>query len=216
MEYAGSPFEIKKLNDSGHIEGLLAGFGDVDHGGDKLLSGCLSKSLAKRTSPLPMLLYHDTKRPIGAWKEWQERPEGLYVKGSLTLSTRDAQEAHALAKDGALTGLSIGWQAVHGELDQKTGERIITEAELFEGSLVTVPMHDRARVTAVKDFTESPANLEQGLREMMGFSGRMAREGSFALWRIKHKENDDKAAEAEAIAILNKSAARIAAIGDRK
>lgn len=216
MEYAGSQFEIKQLSDSGHIEGLLAGFGDVDHGGDKLLPGCLSKSLAKRSTPLPMLLHHDMKRPIGSWKEWQELPEGLYVKGSLTLSTRDAQEAHALAKDGALTGLSIGWQAVHGALDQKTGERIITEAELFEGSLVTVPMHDRARVRAVKDLTESPASLEKGLRELMGLSRRMAQEGSFALWRIKHKENDEAAAEAEAIAILNRSAARIAAIGGNK
>ena len=37
MEFAGSPFEIKQLNDGGAIEGLLAGFGNVDHGGDKLL-----------------------------------------------------------------------------------------------------------------------------------------------------------------------------------
>ena len=212
MEYAGSQFEIKQINDNGHIEGLLAGFGDVDHGGDKLMPGCLSKSLAKRTSPLPMLLHHDMKRPIGAWKEWREQPEGLYVKGSLTLSTRDAQEAHALAKDGALTGLSIGWKPILGAVDQKTGQRIITEAELFEGSLVTVPMHDRARVTAVKDLTESPASLEQGLREL-GLSRRMAREGSFALWRIKHKQNDEADSEEEIRAILNTAAARIAAIG---
>ena len=181
MKYAGSPFDIKQLNDSGHIEGLLAGFGDVDHGGDNLLPGCLSNSLAKRTVPLPMLLHHDMKRPIGAWKEWQERPEGLYVKGALTLSTRDAQEAHALAKDGALTGLSIGWKPLKGDTDQH-GVRTITEAELYEGSLVTVPMHDRARVTAIKDLTESPADLEKGLRELMGLSGRWAREG-WAQWR---------------------------------
>lgn len=216
MEYAGSQFDIKQINDNGHIEGLLAGFGDVDHGGDKLMPGCLSKSLAKRTSPLPMLLHHDMKRPIGAWKEWREKPEGLYVKGSLTLSTRDAQEAHALAKDGALTGLSIGWKPILGAVDQKTGQRIITEAELFEGSLVTVPMHDRARVTAVKDLTESPASLEQGLRELLGLSGRWAREGSFALWRIKHKQNDDADSEEEIRAILNTAAARIAAIGGTK
>lgn len=213
MEYAGSPFEIKQLDASGHIEGLLAGFGDVDHGGDKLMPGCLRKSLAKRTVPLPMLLHHDMKRPIGAWKEWEERSEGLYVKGSLTLNTRDAQEAHALAKDGALTGLSIGWKPVRGDIDQKTGERVITEAELFEGSLVTVPMHDRARVTAVKNL-ECPADLERGLRDL-GLSGRWAREGSFALWRLKHKQSDDDEAEAEAVAILNASAARIAALGAR-
>lgn len=213
MEYTGSPFDIKSLSESGHIEGLLAGFGDVDHGGDKLLPGCLSKSLARRTSPLPMLLHHDMKRPVGAWKEWQELPEGLYVKGTLTLSTRDAQEAHALAKDGALTGLSIGWKPVQGEVNQKTGERIVTEAELFEGSLVTVPMHDRARVTSLKDMTESPADLERGLREL-GLSRRWAREGSFALWRLKHKQTDEADLDDEIRAILNASAARIAKLGN--
>lgn len=213
MEYAGSPFEIKELNDGGHIEGLLAGFGDVDHGGDKLLPGCLTKSLATRTTPLPMLLFHDMKRPIGAWKEWQERSEGLYVKGSLTLSTRDGQEAHALARDGALTGLSIGWQPVRGDVDQKTGTRHVSEAILHEGSLVAIPMHDRTRVTAIKDITESPAGLERGLRQL-GLSRKWAQEGSFALWRIKHKQEDDEASDDEVRAILNQSAARIAAMGE--
>ena len=88
MEYAASAFEIKQLNDAGHIEGLAAGYGNVDHGGDMLLFGSLAKTLAQRGNvPLPMLLHHDLKRPIGAWKEWQERPEGLFVKGSLTLET---------------------------------------------------------------------------------------------------------------------------------
>ncbi len=166
MEYAGSPFEIKELSDSGTIEGLLAGFGDVDHGGDRLLPGCLTKTLASRNSPLPMLLHHDMKRPIGAWKEWQERSEGLYVKGSLTLSTRDAQEAHALAKDGALTGLSIGWNAKRKSLDQRSGVRTIEEAELFEGSLVAIPMHNRARVSAIKSITKA-----QDIRELLQDAG---------------------------------------------
>lgn len=210
MEFAGSPFEIKELNDSGRIEGLLAGFGDVDHGGDKLLPGCLSKSLAQRTTPLPMLLFHDMKRPIGAWKEWQEQSEGLFVKGSLTLSTRDGQEAHALASDGALTGLSIGWQPVRGEVDQKTGTRNVTEAILHEGSLVTVPMHERTRVTAIKSITNA-RDIAEILQEA-GLSGRKAKVAAGAAWKTLN-ENDD-VPDDEVRAILNASAARIAAIGE--
>jgi uncharacterized protein len=148
MEFAGSPFEIKSLSETGHIEGLLAGFGNVDHGGDRLMPGCLSKSLAARRNPLPMLLHHDLHRPIGAWKEWSERPDGLYVVGNMTLGTRDAQEAHALAKDGALTGLSIGWQSIK-ETRDAAGVRNVTEAALFEGSLVSIPMNDKTRVTSI-------------------------------------------------------------------
>lgn len=210
MEFAGSPFEIKELNDSGRIEGLLAGFGDVDHGGDKLLPGCLTKSLATRTSPLPMLLHHDMKRPIGAWKEWQDRPEGLFVKGNLTLSTRDGQEAYALAKDGALTGLSIGWKPVRGDVDQKTGTRLVTEAILFEGSLVTVPMHDRTRVSAIKSITTA-RDIAEILQEA-GLSGRKAKIAAGAAWKSLNESDDPS--DDEVRAILNASAERIAALGE--
>ena len=212
MEYAGSPFDIKELNDSGRIEGLLAGFGDVDHGGDRLLPGCLSKSLASRSAPLPMLLHHDLKRPIGAWKQWEERSEGLYVKGALSLATRDGQEAHALAKDGALTGLSIGWQPVRGDVDQKTGVRQVTEALLFEGSLVTVPMHDRARVTSIKSI--GSARDIADLLQDAGLSGRKAKAAAGAAWKTLN-ESDDASSDDEVRAILNASAARIAALGIR-
>lgn len=207
MEFAGSPFEIKALDDSGSIEGLLAGFGNVDHGGDKLLPGCLSKSLAARTVPLPMLLHHDLKRPIGAWKQWQEHSEGLYVKGAMTLSTRDAQEAHALAKDGALTGLSIGWEAKRSTRDS-SGARVISEAELYEGSLVTVPMNDKARVAAVKAI-HGPRDLEELLHDS-GLSGRKAKAAASAAWKAINEQSDEAAAEAELAALIRGASARLA------
>jgi HK97 family phage prohead protease len=211
MEFAGSPFEIKALSDSGAIEGLLAGFGDVDHGSDRLMPGCLGKSLAARKAPLPMLLHHDMKRPIGAWKEWSERTDGLYVKGSLTLSTRDAQEAHALAKDGALTGLSIGWKPLKGGTDSK-GVRTITEAELYEGSLVAVPMHDRTRIASVKDFTGARDIAE--LLQEAGLSGRKARIAAGAAWKAINETDDDAAAD-EIAAVFLESTARLRASGVR-
>lgn len=210
MDFAASAFDIKSLTDSGQIEGLLAGFGDVDHGGDKLLPGCLTKSLASRSTPLPMLLHHDMKRPIGAWKEWQERADGLYVKGNMTLAIRDAQEAYALAKDGALTGLSIGWKATKESYDQR-GVRTVTEAELFEGSLVAVPMNDRARVAAVKTI-QGARDIEEILHAS-GLSGRKAKAAASAAWKTI---NETDGLDDEAISILTSSAARIAAIGGRK
>lgn len=209
MEYAGSPFEIKQLNDSGHIEGLLAGFGDVDMGGDKLLPGCLTKSLAGRSTPLPMLLHHDLHRPIGAWKEWQERPDGLYVKGAFTLASRDAQEAYALAKDGALGGLSIGWKSKRASIDQKSGARVVAEADLFEGSLVTIALHDRTRVAAVKSIAGARDIAE--LLQEAGYSGRRAKAAAGLAWKALNEESDD--AEAAAIIrLFEDHAARLAAI----
>jgi HK97 family phage prohead protease len=209
MEFAGSPLEIKQLSDSGHIEGVLAGFGDVDNGGDRLLQGCFAKTLAARNAPLPMLLFHDTSRPIGAWKEWEERREGLFVRGDITLATKDGQEAHALAKDGALTGLSIGWKPLREQVDQRTSVRTVYEAKLYEGSLVTLPMHERARVTAIKSVV-SARDIADLLQEA-GISGRKAKLAAGAAWKaINQPNNEDDEAEAELAAILTASIDRLA------
>lgn len=210
MDYAASPFSIKSLTDSGHIEGLLAGFGNVDHGGDKLLAGSLTKSLAARSTPLPMLLHHDLHRPIGAWKEWQERPDGLYVKGNLTLATRDGQEAHALAKDGALTGLSIGWVAKQATRDRE-GVRTIAEADLFEGSLVTVPMNDKTRVSSIKSITNARDIAE--LLQSAGISGRRAKAAAGAAWKSINDHDDEVAADSELAALIQSATARLATGG---
>lgn len=215
MDYAGSPFEIKSLSDSGAIEGLLAGFGNVDSHGDRIAPVAFRRTLSERgTRPLPMLLHHDLKRPIGAWKEWAEKPDGLYVKGSLTLSTRDAQEAYSLAKEGALTGLSIGFQTRTARRDYKTGDNHLLDLDLIEGSLVTVPSNPKTHVSTVKAIG-SAADIAELLREA-GVSGRKAKAVAGFAWKTINEQDDDAAAEAEIRAILNASAARIAAMGDKK
>jgi len=210
MDFAASAFEIKELNDSGLIEGMLAGFGNVDHGGDKLLPGCLTKSLAARSTPLPMLLCHDPKRPIGAWREWSETADGLHVKGRITLATRDGQEAHALAKDGGLTGLSIGWKGGKGTYDG-AGTRLIAEADLVEGSLVPCPMNDRTRITAVKEITGA-RDIERLLKEA-GYSNNRATHAAGVAWKALQSTETDEAELAELAAMIGASTARLNAIG---
>jgi HK97 family phage prohead protease len=213
MDFAASAFEIKSLDDAGHIEGLAAGFGNVDHGGDKILHGAFTKTLAERgNAPLPMLLHHDLKRPIGSWKSWQETADGLYVKGQLTLSTRDAQEAHALAKDGALSGLSIGWKA-RAKPRFEGGARVLPEVDLFEASLVTVPMNDKGRVASVKTIT-SVRDIEELLQEC-GLSGRKAKAASSAAWKAINQADDDDAASAAIARLFADHTARLAAAGVR-
>lgn len=197
------PFEIKTVSDDGQIEGLLADFTLVDHCGDRLLPGCLTKSLAARTTPLPMLLHHDLHRPIGAWKEWSEQSTGLFVKGRMTLETRDGHEAHALARDGGLTGLSIGWMPKQATTDD-AGARVVSEAVLFEGSLVAVPANDRARVTALKEFT-SARDIAEALQDA-GMSSRKAKAAAGAAWKFI---NPDEAELAELEAIVEASVRRL-------
>jgi phage head maturation protease len=157
-----------------------------------------------------MLLCHDPKRPIGAWKEWHERPEGLFVKGKITLGTRDGAEAYALAQDGGLTGLSIGWKGGKGTYDG-AGTRLIAEADLVEGSLVPCPMNDRTRITAVKEITGA-RDLEHLLKEA-GFSNRRASHAAGLAWKALQSTESDEAELAELAAMVGSSTARLLNIG---
>lgn len=209
MDTLGLPFQFKSIDDAGHIEGLAAAFGNVDHGGDVVVAGAFTKTLLERGgAPLPMLLHHDKKRPVGVWTEFRETAAGLDAKGRLTLATRDAQEAHALARDGALTGLSIGYVPRDHIIVGKA--RHLRDVALHEASLVTFPMNDLARVRSVKAIV-SVRDLEDLLHDEGGLSNRQAKAAANAAWKAIHDQPDESAATAELAALFSKSAARIAA-----
>lgn len=208
MDYAASPFQIKSLGEAGHIEGLLSGFDNVDNYGDIVRPGAFSKSLSARGGrPLPMLLQHDMHRPIGAWKEWSETSDGLYVKGELTLAVRDAQEAYALAKAGALTGLSIGYHVVKGKVNRQTQGTELFELNLVEGSLVTIPANPKTFVSTVKSIG-GPRDIEEILRAS-GLSNRQAKAAAGAAWRSINQTDHDEQAEAALASILSAATARL-------
>jgi hypothetical protein len=153
--------DTKAIGDDGSIEGLAVGYGNVDHGGDQVMPGAISGSLAGKKS-LPMLLFHDQKRPAGVWNSWQETGEGLLVKGRFSMNTVTGKEAHALAKDGALAGLSMGFKTLKQRMEGKA--RQLLEVALHEISLVTIPMNDRTRVISVKDIGDLRDRLAAGDR----------------------------------------------------
>lgn len=163
--------DVKSIGDDGEIEGLAVGYGNVDHGGDIVLPGAITASVAGRKS-LPMLLFHDHKRPVGVWTDFKEVGEGLLVKGRFD-DTADGRDARARAKSGSLGGLSMGYKTLRHRLEGKA--RQLIEVALHEISLVTIPMNDRTRVISVKDILDSGGvpsvrEFEAFLRDAGGFS----------------------------------------------
>lgn len=168
--------DAKAIDDDGNITGLAVGYGNVDHGGDRVMPGAISASIAGRKS-LPMLLFHDQTRPAGVWNSFQEVSDGLLVKGRFSMSTAHGKDAHGLAKDGALGGLSMGYKTLKHRFEGKT--RQLIEVALHEISLVTIPMNDRTRVISVKDILEggnlpTVREFEEFLRDAGGFSKSLA------------------------------------------
>ncbi len=128
------------------IEGYASVFNTPDLNGDIVAPGAFAKSL--RANPRPAMLYsHAAEAPIGRWILLREDAYGLFVKGELLLSSPRASEVHALLEGGAIDGLSIGYQTARS-VRVKAGRRI-TEAELWEVSVVTFPMAPAARVTRI-------------------------------------------------------------------
>lgn len=168
--------ETKALDDEGHIEGLAAGYGNMDFGGDVMLPGSITKSIAGK-SRIPMLMFHDHKRPAGVWTQFTETTDGLLVKGRFSMSTSNGKEAYGLVKDGALGGLSIGMHGIKSRIVGKA--RHIYDAMLHEISLVTVPMNERTQVLSVKDILDggelpTVRQFEDFLRDAGGFSKSLA------------------------------------------
>ncbi|MEQ8228550.1 MAG: HK97 family phage prohead protease [Rhodospirillales bacterium] len=167
------PLQIKFApGDAGTISGYASVFGPpADRHGDVIAPGAFTASLASGDKPL-MLWSHDLSEPIGVWTSIKEDAKGLLVTGRLTLESRRASEAYALLKDGALNGLSIGFRTVAAD-ELPDGGRLLTEIELAEISLVTLPSASRARVTSVKSGEITPRVIEGILRDA-GISKRMA------------------------------------------
>jgi HK97 family phage prohead protease len=97
-----------------------------------------------------MLYQHNPAEPIGVWQSLREDARGLYARGRLMLDVARAREVLALMRAGALDGLSIGFRAVSGRRDAKTGIRRLAKVDLWEISIVTFPLLPEARVAQVK------------------------------------------------------------------
>lgn len=121
------------------IEGYASLFGVKDMAGDVVAAGAFTRSLrAKPASAIKLLYQHDAAEPIGLLSDAREDRLGLFIAGEINLETQRGEEAYALLQQGALTGLSIGFNVVTAA--KQGAGRLITEIDLWEVSLVTFPM----------------------------------------------------------------------------
>jgi HK97 family phage major capsid protein/HK97 family phage prohead protease len=152
------------VTEEGELVGLASVFNTRDRGGDMVRKGAFRSARA----PLPMLASHDQADVVGVWDALEEVAEGLRVKGRLLVKeVARAREVLALIKEGAMTGLSIGY--VTRKANRTQGGRDLVDVELLEVSVVAVPMHPDARITNAKSQKGTdmdPEELEAKLKEI--------------------------------------------------
>jgi len=167
MKYLNAALEIKREPDEdGIIEGYASVFDVVDNGMDVIERGAFAKSLGTGRK-VKMLWQHSMQDPIGVWDEIAEDERGLRVKGRILKEVQKGREAQALYKAGAMDSLSIGYVAKEAMAEGNGRVRRMTEIDLYEISLVTIPMLDEA-IASVKSI-KTIREFEKALRDV-GFS----------------------------------------------
>jgi uncharacterized protein len=175
------PHDLKKLALDGTFEGYASVFNRRDMGADVVLPGAFRASLAARgAGGIRMLFQHDPAQPIGVWERLYEDARGLYARGRLTTEVTRAREVLALMRSGAIDGLSIGFRAVKGRRDARSGVRSLAEIDLWEISIVTFPMLPEARIESVKarafaGGAPTEREFERWLTQDAGFTRTEAR-----------------------------------------
>jgi len=142
--------------------GYAAIFDRPDRGGDVVRAGAFARSLRRRPSTVRLLWQHDVCRPVGRIEYLKEDRRGLRVIARLSDGT-SGREAAALLGEGAVAGLSFGYRVRKATgANRRAGEpgvRELTDVELVEVSLVSVPMQPQARVHAVERRDSRPPRI---------------------------------------------------------
>jgi HK97 family phage prohead protease len=153
--------------------GVCAASSELARDGHVLVVEGLSLDNYKR-NPVVLVNHNPDALPIGACTALGVQNGDLYARiqfAPLGTSTI-ADECCALAKSGLLRGVSIGFDVLDAEpLDPRQGARgglRITQSELYEISLVSVPADVNAAVIA-RSFTARPsaATMMRALRPLL-------------------------------------------------
>lgn len=131
--------------------GYAAIFGRRDRGGDVVKAGAFARDVARESGSVPLLWQHDPARPIGRIEYLKEDRRGLRVIGRLSDGAA-GREAAALLKEGAVQGLSFGYRV---RASAGAAPRLLSDLDLVEISLVTMPMQPKARVHRIEEEERS-------------------------------------------------------------
>jgi len=177
--YFTSALELKSLNEKGEFTGYGSVFGNIDSYGDVVVKGAFRNFLsANSPGSVKLLWQHNPENPIGVYDEIREDDTGLFVKGRLLVDdVQKAREAYALLKNGALSGLSIGYSVNQdGAKYGDDGVRYLKDLKLFEISIVTFPANSSANVNGIKSANQIKTirDFERLLRDV-GYSQQQAK-----------------------------------------
>lgn len=143
MEHKTYRAEIKAAADGaepGTFTAVVSVFGNVDLGGDRVLPGAFTQSLADwqaKGDPIPVIWSHAWDNPdahIGYVTSAKETPQGLEVQAKLDVERPFAAQVHHLLVNRRVTQFSFGYFAKDTQMVTEGDQTIreIKTIDLFE------------------------------------------------------------------------------------
>lgn len=118
----------------------------------------------KYANPLPLLLHHDSEKPVGTVEFDKPTKSGVTFRAKLAKVNEPGvlkdrvDEAWQSVKAGLIRGVSIGFRSLEHALMKDTGGLRFLSTEVMELSLVTIPANAEATIVNVKSFDTSAAS----------------------------------------------------------
>lgn len=144
--------EIKSMSkgkDTITVTGM-ASTSDIDRVGDVIVPDAWTKGGLDNYTKNPIILFnHNYNNPIGKGTEFKVTDKGLEITAEI--SKADPRVA-ILVEQGILKTFSVGFRVKDADYMEETGGLKITDAELIEVSIVSIPANQSAVFEVVKSY----------------------------------------------------------------
>lgn len=141
---------IKSASEKGAvISGYASVYNVADQEKDLIVKGAFA---SVNPHSIKFLWQHDTKKPIGKITSLSEDEYGLKMEAIINNNIEAGREAIELVRQGAVDGLSIGFNIELSNYNTLK-QRIITKAKLHEISIVTFPAQQLAKIFHITKYS---------------------------------------------------------------
>ena len=152
--YLNSVLNTKARNKSSNSL-KIAGYAnttDKDRAGDVISAEAWAKGVDNYRKN-PVLLYqHDHEKPIGKVDQVLVDKKGIFVEASVSNAAEKLHGVQTLINDGALKSFSVGFRVKDADYDRDNDTFNITDVELMEISVVSVPCNQESLFSVRKSF----------------------------------------------------------------
>lgn len=131
----------------------MASTTEKDRVGDIITSEAWTKGGLDNYNKNPIILFnHNYNKPIGKTVSIKVTEQGLEVTAEISKAADDS--VSTLVEQGILKTFSVGFRVKDAEYIKETGGLLITDAELIELSVVSIPANAGAVFDLVKGFSD--------------------------------------------------------------